>query len=88
MMWGYGQGMGMMWLWSLLLVIGIALLVLLAVWAARGGIQGRPGDGGRGGNYPPAGGSRAREILDERFARGELTEDQYRDHLRVLNEGR
>ncbi|WP_427174980.1 SHOCT domain-containing protein [Arthrobacter sp. 92] len=25
-------------------------------------------------------------ILDERFARGELTEEQYRQHLKVLGE--
>ncbi|WP_224760486.1 hypothetical protein [Salinibacterium sp. ZJ450] len=30
--------------------------------------------------------SPARRILDERFARGELDADQYREHLRVLGE--
>ncbi|KRE74910.1 SHOCT domain-containing protein [Arthrobacter sp. Soil762] len=89
MMWGYGQGMGWMWLWVPLLLIGIALLVLLAVRVARGGFRsgyGQPGTGGYGGP-PPIGGSRARQILDERFARGELTADQYREHLKVLGEG-
>lgn len=89
MMWGYGQGMGWMWLWALLLLIGIALLVLLAVRVFGGGVrngygpQSPPGPVG-----PPSGGeSRARQILAERFARGELTADQYREQLKVLGEG-
>lgn len=89
MMWGYGQGMGWMWLWALLLIIGIALLVFLAVRVFGGGVRngyGPPGPQGPGGP-PLAGGSRARQILDERFARGELTADQYREHFKVLGEG-
>jgi len=90
MMWGYGQGMGWMWLWAPLLLIGIALLVLLAVRTAGGGLRGGYGQGrlGRPDSPPPGGGNRARQILDERFAKGELTADQYREQLRVLGEGR
>lgn len=90
MMWGYGQGMGWMWLWVPLLLIGVALLVLLAVRVAGGGIRGRYGPDGPDGTAGPAhmGGSRARQILEERFARGELTADQYREQLKVLGEGR
>ncbi|WP_104172933.1 SHOCT domain-containing protein [Arthrobacter sp. Y81] len=90
MMWGYGQGMGWMWLWGPLLLIGIALLVLVAVRVAGGGIRSGYGPRGPDGSGPPQtpGGNRAREILDERFARGELTADQYREQLRVLGEGR
>lgn len=89
MMWGYEQGSGW-WLWGILLLIGIALLVVLAVRAFGGGI----GDGGirgrRGQNAPPdsTAPSTARRILDERFARGELTAEQYRQQLKVLGEGR
>ena len=90
MMWGFGQGMGWMWLWGTLLFIGIALLVLLAARLAGGGIRGGHGTGNpdRPGDPPPMGGSRARQILDERFARGELTADQYREQLKVLDEDR
>ena len=83
MMWGYGQGGGW-WLWGVLLLLGIVLLVVLAVWTLVGGVRG----GARGGQWhgrPPA--STARRILDERFARGELTAEQYREQLRVLGEG-
>ncbi|MEC5182171.1 SHOCT domain-containing protein [Arthrobacter sp. CG_A4] len=84
MMWGYGMDMGWwMWLWGPLLLIGIVVLVLLAVRLF-------PGGGSHGGAYGPpgpyGGKSRARQILDERFARGELTVDQYREQSRVLGE--
>lgn len=90
MMSGYGQGLGWMWLWGPLLLVGIALLVLLAVRIVGGGIRGGDDRGRVGGLGPPThlGGSRAREILDERFAGGELTADQYREQLRVLGGGR
>lgn len=89
MMWGYGNGMGWMWLWGVLLVVGIALLVLVAVRMFGGGFRDGYGPGGREypGGPPQTGRSRARQILDERFARGELTAEQYSDHLRVLGEG-
>ncbi|CCQ46098.1 conserved hypothetical protein [Pseudarthrobacter siccitolerans] len=89
MMWGYGQGMGWMWLWTLLLFLGIALLVLLAVRVFGGGVRSgyrRPDLTGPGGSAS-ATGDRARQILAERFARGELTADQYRETLQVLGEG-
>lgn len=99
MMWGYGPDMGWMWLWGLLMLVGIALLVLVAVrvfsGSGRGGFTGSgfnpPGQPGAGGPWPGAGGpgqgrSRARQILDERFAKGELTAEQYREQVRILGE--
>ena len=44
----------------------------------------RAGTGG--GRRGPSGHERAREILQERFARGELTEQEYRERMRVLDE--
>ncbi|MET3370524.1 UNVERIFIED_CONTAM: putative membrane protein [Jeotgalibacillus campisalis] len=88
MMWGYGQGMVWMWLWVPLLLVGIALLVLLAVRVFGNGHGGYVPTGPQGPGEPPAvKGSRARQILDERFAKGELTADQYREYLKVLGEG-
>lgn len=92
MMWGYGADMGWMWLWGVLMLAGIALLVLVAVrlfsGGGRGGFQpggyNPPGHPGPGGPWP--GRSRARQILDERFAKGELTADEYREQVRVLGE--
>lgn len=87
MMWGYGQGMVWMWLWVPLLLVGIALLVFLAIRVFGGGRGGYVPTGPHGsGVPPPAKGSRARQILEERFAKGELTADQYREDLNVLGE--
>ncbi|BCW79858.1 SHOCT domain-containing protein [Arthrobacter sp. NicSoilC5] len=93
MMWGYGQGPGW-WIWAVLLLLGIGLLVWLAVRAFGGGIGGSgtggSGTGARRSQAGPPGTlpATARQILDERFARGELTADQYREQLKVLGEGR
>lgn len=94
MMWGYEGGMGWGWAFGLLALVGIVLLIVLTVRLFAGGTD-------RGGNdrrdapptEPPAtypapapGRSRARLILDERFAKGELTAEQYREQLQVLGE--
>ena len=66
MMWAWGSGYG--WIWMLLIwaaVIGGVIWVVTQL-SVRNGTRGQ-------------GGSRdARSILDERFARGEIDEDEYR----------
>jgi putative membrane protein len=79
-----GVGMGWMWLFWLLLVLGLVLLVVVAVRAASGGVT-RPGTERRGAAAPP-GRSRAREVLDERYARGEITTEEYRERLSALGD--
>lgn len=83
-MMGYGSGMGWWWIFGLLLLVGLVLLVVVAVRAAGGGVR-------RAGDLPRAddgqlGRSRAREVLDERYARGELTTEEYRERLTALGE--
>ena len=80
MMWGYGGNMGLYWLFGLLTIVGILLLVVLMVRLFSGDRSAGPKQGGQ------AGPSRARQILDERFAQGELTVEQYRDQRAVLGE--
>ena len=70
-----GFWMAFVWIWPILLVAGIAALVW-GLW--RAGTGGAP----RG----PSGQERAYEILRERFARGEITEQEYRERMRVLDE--
>jgi putative membrane protein len=66
MMWGWGSGYG--WIWMLVVwvvVIGGVIWVVTQL-SVRNGTRGQ-------------GGPRdARSILDERFARGEIDEDEYR----------
>lgn len=73
---GMGGGMGWGWLFLVLLVVGIVLLVMALV---------RGWSGGRG--APQATGpSQAREVLDQRYARGEINTEEYQDRLQQLGE--
>ena len=66
MMWGWGSGFG--WIWMLIVW---AVVIGGVVWAVTQ-LSARSGTPGRGGSDD------ARRILDERFARGEIDEDEYR----------
>lgn len=85
--WGYGDRWGpmdgrmngwggWMWLWSLLLLAGIITLIVVAIIGLTRGFSSRDARiGGR---------SKAREVLDERYARGELTTEEYQERLEEL----
>jgi putative membrane protein len=65
--------MGWFWVWSVLVLIGLGLLGYLA-WRLA---QGR-------GTGSAVGRSTAREILDERYARGEIDSEEYRQRRAEL----
>ncbi|MCX6000878.1 MAG: SHOCT domain-containing protein [Chloroflexi bacterium] len=68
--WGMAMGLVMLVFWAL----AIAGIVLLVMWIVR-----------RGPVVPPAsGGSRALEILQERYARGDIDKAQYEQIRRDL----
>ena len=73
--WGWGA---LAFLFGLLLLAAIVVLVLIAVRMLRGGAT-QQGTGQAGGGF---GG--ARQILDERFARGEIGVEEYHDRRRHL----
>lgn len=81
MMWGNSWGMGWWWPIGLLLLVGIVLLIALLVRTLGGGSSqsGTPGSAA-------VGPSRAHQILEERFAKGELTAEQYREQTRALRD--
>lgn len=86
MMYGMGFNMWWMWLFGLLALAGLIVLIVVIVRIAVGGIKGPVGK-----SNPPAAPSVAakttpRQILDERYARGELTTEEYRERLTVLGE--
>lgn len=83
---GMGMGWGWGWLFWLLVLAGLILLVVLAVRLIGGGVS-RSDSGASGAAQPPAR-NRARELLDERYARGELTTEEYRERLQILREER
>lgn len=72
-----GWGAGWMWLWC---VAMLALFVVLLLWF------GRAASGKQGSAAPPPShpSDRAREILAERYARGELTTEEYRERAEQL----
>jgi putative membrane protein len=82
---GYGMS-GWMWVWGAALIIVVLVLVGGLVWAMvattanrRPSADDRPMDGAR-----PTSDSSARQILDERYARGELDTEEYRERLQTL----
>ena len=78
-------GRGWVWLFWLLVLAGLILLVVLAVRVIGGGGVSRS-DSGASAAAQPSARNRAREFLDERYARGELTTEEYRERLQGLNE--
>lgn len=69
------MGMGMMGFGLLMMFLGVLVLagiVAIAVWAVVTG-------SGRGASSP-----RARQILDERYAKGEIDGDEYQRRRREL----
>jgi putative membrane protein len=68
---------GWMWLWGTLMMLAWVAIIAVAVWLfMRAGPARRNGNGmdGRDG-----GSDRARQILDERLASGELTPEEYQE---------
>lgn len=82
------DGTGWAWLFGLLLFASLTLLVIVVARLMGGGIS-RTGSGGPRSNDEASrssGDERAREILRERYARGELTTEEYQERLRNLGE--
>jgi putative membrane protein len=65
---GNMMGGGFEWFWAILWVVVLALLVAGAIWLAR--TLTRPSN-------PPSGPGPARAELDLRYARGDLTREEY-----------
>lgn len=88
-----GMGWGGWVLWILLTVAFWALVVMAVIWLVRN-ITGRghvdrrfgggPGVAAYGPVGPPHVASSAEQILGERYARGEIDENEYRTRLAVL----
>jgi len=77
---------GWSWWFGLLVIAGIVLIIFVIVRmlsnrsdSASASVSAKP--------ISPEP-SAARLILDERFARGDLTAEQYRDQVRILGESR
>ncbi|WP_224280482.1 hypothetical protein [Nocardioides lacusdianchii] len=69
-------------LYGVLLVLGVVLLAVTAVRVLAGGLETDSGRPGR-----PSGTGGARQILEKRYAAGELSTEEYQHRSRVLKEG-
>jgi putative membrane protein len=67
-----GSMMGWFWIWPVLVLIGLVLLGYLAYRLTAGSTPTRSGAG------------TARDILDQRYARGEIDEQDYRQRRNEL----
>jgi len=72
-----GWGGGWMWLWGVAMMV---LFVVLIVWLIRASI-GQPAAPAARGRDPM---DNARQILAERYARGELSSEEYRERVGEL----
>jgi putative membrane protein len=77
MMDGMMGGGAFMWFWAIFAVVVLALLVVGVVWLVR--TLASPGSGGAT--------STARQELDLRYARGELTREEYQQRRADLEGG-
>lgn len=78
MMWGYGFNGGA-WMWAIggLVVIGVVVLVVVLIRNSTAVTT-------RAGTTAAAMTSTPRQILDERYSRGELTTEEYRERVETL----
>lgn len=80
MMYGHGFGWGWMWFGGIVLVLILAALIVLIVRLSASGASSRAGL-----PAPPQTGT-ARQIAEERLARGEITPDEFRQIARALED--
>ena len=71
-----GSGGGYMWLWFVLILVGLLLIGYVAVRLLSSGRS----DAASVGQAPRT----ARDILDERYARGEIDDQEYRARRETL----
>ena len=79
--WHDGWGWGHMFFGSIMMVLFWGGLIILIVFAVRSMSAGSSRGGGG-----PASGSRALDILEERYARGEIDHEEFEDRKRRLSQ--
>ncbi len=78
---GTMMGPGGMMVFGILLTLALLALAVLGIWALIVWLRNNRTAATMS---APGGRNRAREVLDERYARGELTTEEYRERLSVL----
>ena len=80
---GYNGGGAWMWIFGGLMMVGVLVLIGLAVWAV---IAATHRGAGSAATSPAdlSGRTRTRQVLDERYARGEMSSEEYTERLHTL----
>lgn len=80
---GGAGGMGLGWIWPVILLVGLAVLAwgLTRAFRPSGGRAPTPLSSTTG--QPPQR-DRAQDILRERYARGEISEEEFHERMRAL----
>ena len=83
---GGAGGMGWGWIWPVILLVGLAVLAwaLAQPFRSPGRRRRTPPPPSRGAAQAPQGG-RALEMLRERYARGEISEEEFHERMRALS---
>ncbi len=76
-MWNYGPWGGFPWMW----IFPLIFLVVMLIFLFRGGGGGWPMCGGHGTHRRE---ESARELLDRRYARGEISREEYQQMKKDL----
>lgn len=79
MMYGYAFGAGWMWFLGIVLLLVLVALTALIIIVSVGGARERSA-------RPHGAASSARQIAEERLARGEITPDEFRQIAGALDE--
>ncbi|MFB7329464.1 SHOCT domain-containing protein [Streptomyces sp. NPDC056190] len=91
MMWYDGWGWGGWFVMAIFMVLFWVLVIAGVVVLVRflmGGHHGHQGSPAPSSGEPGWGGRRAEDLLAERFARGDIDEDEYKRRLTLLREHR
>ena len=82
---GYSSaGGGWMWVFGVLTMVAVLVLIGLVVWAVIA-VTNRQGPGAAEASPVETGGrTRTRQVLDERYARGEMDSEEYTERLHTL----
>ena len=85
MMMGYGYDGGGAWMWVFggLMMLGVLVLIGLAVWAVVAANNRGPTTASTS-PVDVGGRARPRQVLDERYARGEIDSEEYTERLHTL----
>jgi len=84
-MMGYGYDGGGAWMWVFggLMMLGVLVLIGVAVWAVVAATN-RGGSAAATSPVDVGGRARTRQVLDERYARGEIDSEEYTERLHTL----